>query len=144
MLALDDQWYDFTFEDEFLEALRKQPYREGVEGLMMAVLQDGVDCFQKYVAARNAKGKQLFQEAEDWILDQESDSPFSFETICDVVGFDPQYLRDELMRWKDSALQEMQKGSTARLFDRRRLLHDKRTPALTNDPGPDLRRRQHG
>jgi hypothetical protein len=144
MLALDDQWYDFTFEDEFLEALRKKPYREGVEGLMMAVLQDGIDCFQKYFAARNPKGKRLFQEAEDWILDENTDSPFSFENICDVVGFNPQFLRDGLMRWKETALREVQKGNNYRLFDRSCLLHEKRTPAMTNVPGPELKRRRHG
>ena len=34
---------------------------------MLAILEDAIACFQKYVFAADAKGKALFQEAEDWI-----------------------------------------------------------------------------
>ena len=51
-------------DGEFLENLRKRKTREREEGLMLAVLEDGIDCFFKYLSARDEKGRQLFREAE--------------------------------------------------------------------------------
>lgn len=106
MFETSDYMNDFSFEDEFLETLRKKGYREGIEGLMLAVLQDAVDCYQKFVTARSRKGQRLFSEAEEWILDDGTDWPFSFVTICEVLGLDPQYLREGLARWKATKLSE--------------------------------------
>ena len=46
----------------------------------------------------------LFQDAEAWILDDDTSYIFSFVNICDVLGFDASYLREGLMRWKKAAL----------------------------------------
>lgn len=75
---------------------RLQPEKE----LMLAVLQDAVECFQKYVRAQDRKGKTRFREVEDWIMEEDSDEVFSFEYICEILGIDPRYLRRGLLRWK--------------------------------------------
>ena len=67
---------------------------------MLAVLQDAVECFQKYVRAQDRIGKTRFREVEDWIMEEDSDEVFSFESICETVGIDPSYLRQGLLRWK--------------------------------------------
>ena len=77
---------------------------EREEALMLAVLQDAVDYFQKYVQAKKPRGKQLFAEAEEWIMDQNRDWLFSFENICDVLELNPDYIRLGLLRWKDAQL----------------------------------------
>jgi hypothetical protein len=69
--------------------------------LMLAVLEDAVSCFQKYPLAKDTRRKKLFHEAEDWILEQNSDWLFSFESICEVSGLNPQYIRQGLMRWRE-------------------------------------------
>jgi hypothetical protein len=46
--------------------------------LMFAVLENAVEYFQKYVLARNPRGKQLFQEAEEWFLDKDGEALYSF------------------------------------------------------------------
>src|SRR6266481_9539876 len=48
---------------------------------MFAVLESAVEDFQKYVLARKPSRKKLFQEAEEWFLDKDSDELFSFENI---------------------------------------------------------------
>lgn len=68
---------------------------------MLAILEDAIACFQKYVLARDARGKTLFRDAEEWILEEGSDWIFSFENICEVLGLDPKYLRQGLVRWKE-------------------------------------------
>ena len=71
---------------------------------MLAVLEDAVACFQKYVHARDNKGKALFREAEEWILEENSDWIFSFESICETLGIDPSYLREGVIKWKEKQL----------------------------------------
>lgn len=82
---------------------------------MLAVLDDAIACFQKYIFARDRKGKTLFREAEEWILEENSDWPFSFETICEVLGFNPDYVRTGLMRRKEAQLAERPKAKIYRL-----------------------------
>src|SRR5262249_15620499 len=51
------------------------------ERLMLAVLQDAVECFQRYALSECPWEKRIFQEAERWILARNSDWVFSFENI---------------------------------------------------------------
>ena len=57
-------------DNETLEMLLKKNIREGEEGLMLAVLTDAIEYFQKYVLAKDQRGKKLFQEAEEWFLEK--------------------------------------------------------------------------
>jgi hypothetical protein len=87
-----------------LERLSKKDILEGEEKLMFAVLEKGVEYFQKYVLAKDERGKKLFQEAEEWILDKNSDWLYSFENICEVLGLHPDYMRQGLLCWKEARL----------------------------------------
>lgn len=51
-----------------------------------------------------AKEKNIFRDAEEWIIKEDGDWLFSFENICEVLGFDPVYIREGLMRWKENKL----------------------------------------
>ena len=90
-------------DNETLEMLLKKNIREGEEGLMLAVLTDAIEYFQKYVLAKDQRGKKLFQEAEEWFLEKESDWFFSFENICEVLRLHPDYIRQGILRWKEAA-----------------------------------------
>jgi hypothetical protein len=71
---------------------------------MLAVLESAVEDFQKYVVARNPSGKKLFQEAEEWFLEKDSDGLFPFENICETLGLQPDYIRQGLLLWKETKL----------------------------------------
>jgi hypothetical protein len=90
-------------DNEILEMLLKKNIREGEEGLMLAVLTDAIEYFQRYVLAKDERGKKLFQEAEEWFLEEESDWFFSFQNICEVLGLHPDYIRQGMLRWKEAA-----------------------------------------
>jgi hypothetical protein len=107
-------------EAGFFESLLKKSVREGEEKLMLAVLEDAVTCFQKYVLAKDPRGKALFRGAEDWILEQNSDWIFSFASICEVLGLSPEYVRQGLMRWKEGRLTAAPKAKIYHLRPRRR------------------------
>ena len=58
---------DTLLPDQYLDTYRRKVHLEPEKKLMLAILEDAIACFQKYVSATDAKGKALFQEAEDWI-----------------------------------------------------------------------------
>jgi hypothetical protein len=89
--------YFATFRRRQLEPEKK---------LMLAVLEDAVACFQRFVFAEKRKQRTLFNEAEDWIRSENSDHVFSFENICAALRFNPAYVRKGLLRWKTRTLAE--------------------------------------
>lgn len=64
--------------------------------LMIAVLQDAIDCVDKYRVATDSDGRRLFAEAAQWVLADENEWPYSFECICDVLGLDASAVRYRL------------------------------------------------
>ena len=100
-----DGWISLDPADTgLIEAVYKRTIRDGEERLMFAVLENAVEYFQKYVFARNPSGKKLFQEAEEWFLEKDSDGLFSFENICENLQLHPDYIRQALLRWKEASL----------------------------------------
>src|SRR4030095_8186662 len=98
-----DGWVSLDPADiGLVESVYKKTLREGEERLMLAVLESAVEDFQKYVLARKPRGKRLFQEAEEWFLERDSDELFSFENICDTLQLHPDYIRQGLLRWKEA------------------------------------------
>jgi transposase-like protein len=49
----------------------------------------------------------MFGETEGWILDRNSDGPFTFEAICEALGIEPNSLRDGLRQWRVQQLSGM-------------------------------------
>lgn len=83
---------------EFQDTFRRKTHLEPEKTLMLAVLEDAITCFQKYARARHSKNKQMFREAEEWILEKDSKYFFSFEHICASLGFEPEYVRHGLIK----------------------------------------------
>jgi len=65
-------------------------------GLMIAVLQDAIDCVAKHRDAKDHRGRRLFDEATRWLLAEETDWPYSFECICAVLDLDANAVRRAL------------------------------------------------
>ena len=102
---MSDGWASFDPVDGgVIERLYKKQIREGEEALMLAVLDSAVECFQKYVLAQREREKRLFREAEEWILEKNSDWFFSFENICETLELYPDYIRQGLLCWKEAKL----------------------------------------
>jgi hypothetical protein len=131
---MSDAGFSFDPTDtEVLEKLGKKNIREGEEKLMLAVLIRAVEYFQKHVFARTDSGKKLFQEAEEWFLETNTDWLFSFENICQTFELDPNYIRRGLLSWKKTQL--IARSVQARHTDRRKLVSLGR---------PSRRRRSNG
>jgi len=95
---------DTLLPEQYLDTYRRKTHLEPEKALMLAILDDAVACFQKYITAQKPKDKALFQEAEEWFMEKESDWVFSFENICESLSLNPDYLRKGLMQWKEGQI----------------------------------------
>jgi hypothetical protein len=111
---------DTLLPDQFLDTFRRKSHLEPEKKLMLAVLEDAIASYQKYVLARDGKGRMLFRETEEWMLDKNSEWFFSFANVCDSLGFDPEYLRQGILRWKSDKLQRQSTAKVYQLAPRRR------------------------
>ena len=59
-----------------------------IRALMLAVLEDGITCFQQYFYQPSRTNEKLFLEAEEWISPNDDDL-FSFNNVCETLGLDP-------------------------------------------------------
>src|SRR5574341_1330374 len=71
---------------------------EGEKRLMIAILKDAVECLEKYRGSRSGAGRGLYENALEWVRDKGTGWLFSFTNICDLLGFDPDYLRSVLLK----------------------------------------------
>jgi len=104
---------DTLLPAQCLETIRRENHLDPEKMLMLAVLEDGVICFQKYISTQDEKGKRLLSEAEEWVLmEQNGDWLFSFDNVCETLGLNPDYIREGLLRWRYFRLRE---GNRVRL-----------------------------
>ena len=71
---------------------------EGEKRLMIAIFKDAVECLDKYRGAQSGSGQSHYQNALEWVQDKGTEWLFSFTNICDFLGFDPDYLREVLLK----------------------------------------------
>jgi len=95
---------DTLVSAQYFQNFRRKTCLEPEKRLILAMLEDAVSCFQVYVTARSGKGKKLFNEAEEWIMMKHDDWIFSFGSVCEMLGFNPEYVRQGLRRWKQKTL----------------------------------------
>ncbi len=70
---------------------------------MLAVLENALDSYQKYVFARDGQGRQMYEEAVEWLDSTNTDWLFSYRNICDTLDINPDYLRRGLEGWRQRA-----------------------------------------
>jgi hypothetical protein len=92
---------DGVLPQQFFDTFRRSQRLEPEKALLLAILEDAIHGYQKYVWARDAADKERFQEAESWIMRSGDDWIFSFENVCELLGLDPEYLRRGLLEWRE-------------------------------------------
>jgi hypothetical protein len=85
---------------EYRKTTERKTFFEPEKRLAYAVLEDAVLCFQRFINATGRKEKQLYRDAVAWIFEPDNRA-FSFEFVCDICGFDPDFLRMGLKRWSE-------------------------------------------
>lgn len=95
---------EILLPSQYYDGLAPHVGFEGERRLMLAVLEDVVACYQKYVTATRPRSQRLFREAEAWLFHEDGSLIFSFEAVCAVLGIHPEYFRNSLLRWKERQL----------------------------------------
>lgn len=67
--------------------------------LLMAVLADAINCFQKDPLSGGRSKQRDAREAHMWLMSDDKAWPFSFVNVCDSLGLDSANLRQGLLRW---------------------------------------------
>ena len=101
---------DTVLPSQYYAALRRRSAQEPERRLVIALLQDAVDCFQKHLWARDRKARQLYLDAEAWICSGDRSWPFSFDNVCDLLQIDPEYLRRGLLAWRERQVAARPRG----------------------------------
>ena len=70
--------------------------QQGERLLLLAVLQDAVDTYRRCRGSRDPEARLLFDETLAWVESRDHDDIFSFESLCDALDIDPDYLRRRL------------------------------------------------
>jgi hypothetical protein len=84
---------DVLAPDQYLEIFTRTNNLEPEQELMLAILTDAIECILKYCDEPIPMRAKLFSEAHDWLFDHDEKAPFSFLNVCEILNFDPSYLR---------------------------------------------------
>lgn len=94
---------DTLLSTQYFENLRRETLFEPEKRLMLAILEDGIQCYFDNLHASGVKKQRLFQDADDWIVASDGDWVFSFESVCDALGLNSEYVRQGLLRWREKS-----------------------------------------
>jgi hypothetical protein len=92
---------DFEYDpsdSELLKSLSNTTATKAERELMLAVLESAIEDFRKYASAQDQKGKLLYQNAQEWILERNNEWFLSFDSICQSLSISPDHLRRALLR----------------------------------------------
>lgn len=92
---------DVLLPKQYFDALKRKKYPTGEHRLLVAILRDAVECFQKYMHATDNKRRQLYLDAEAWIESAEDQGQFSFNHVSELLGMNADYVREGLLQWRD-------------------------------------------
>jgi hypothetical protein len=92
---------DTILSAQYFDNFRRKTVLEPEKRLMLALLEDAIHCFRDNLLPQTARKKKLFDETEAWILEKDGDWVFSFDQVCEALGFTPEYMRQGLLRWKE-------------------------------------------
>ena len=90
---------DIMLPAQYFAVLRKSAPQGPEYMLIMAMLQDAVECVQKYRFAVDPNAIELYRDAYEWIASDDQQWPFSYENVCGILKIEPEYLRKGLFRW---------------------------------------------
>ncbi len=109
---------DIILPAQHFAAIQRKKFPSGEHRLLVALIQDAIECFQKHMHARDAKRRQLFLDAQGWIGSEDDRGVFSFNNVCMLLGMNPDYVRQGLSEWcertKDQARTERRRPGAAR------------------------------
>ena len=106
---------DTLLGEDYAANFRRKIPLESERTLLLAVLEDGVRCYQENLFAVSGKRRTLFDEAKEWLFSDDTDWFCSFVSVCTLLNLEPNYIRRGLRQWEAQArkaAQNKQQGAT--------------------------------
>ena len=106
---------DTLLGEDYAANFRRKIPLEPERILLLAILEDGVRCYQENLFVAGGKRRALFEEARDWLFCDDALWFCSFVSICTMLNLDPDYIRRGLKQWEARARkssQEKQRRNT--------------------------------
>jgi hypothetical protein len=94
---------DTLLPGQYFDRIRRRSDLTGEQRMMVAVLELGIEDFLKHAAARDRLRQGLFTDAERWVESTDRSYLYAFETICDHLGLDVDYVRRGLRDYRARA-----------------------------------------
>lgn len=88
---------DVILPEQFYDQRNGAEQAAGEKALMLAVLEDGIRCFQEHLKNPRVRPRLLARQAEKWIRSADWDWPFSFNNVCESLSLNPECLRSRLL-----------------------------------------------
>ena len=89
---------------QYLDRVLPEASLQPEKRLMLAVLENAVMDYQKYALSTSARGRRLFRECEEWLLQDHDGWVFSFDNICIALRLDADCVREGLQRWRQGMM----------------------------------------
>ena len=90
---------DVLITDLVVAARRRRTALSGEKRLMLAVMENALDYYQKYIRATDRLGRALFTEAAEWMASTSNEDVYSFENISEMLDINPSYFRRGVAAW---------------------------------------------
>jgi hypothetical protein len=88
----------------------------GERALMLAVLEDGIRCYQEHLHSPRVRARLLARQSERWIRSDDWEWPYSFNNICDSLSIEPETLRRKLLQNSKAGAPSRTRASTHRVY----------------------------
>ena len=95
---------DVLITDLVAVARRRRAALSGEKRLMLAVMENALDCYQKYIVATDRIGRALFKDAAEWMASTSNEDVYSFENISETLDINPSYFRQGVAAWHQRLL----------------------------------------
>jgi len=90
--------------------------------LLLAILEDGVRCYQENLFVTGGKRRALFDEAKEWLFSDDAHWFCSFVSICTMLNLEPNYIRRGLRQWETRARRAAQAKRQGNVANDQRLV----------------------
>ena len=91
---------DTLLAEDYAANFRRKIPLEPERILLLAILEDGVRCYQENLLVAGGKRRVLFEEARDWLFSDDASWFCSFVSICTMLNLEPNYIRRGLRQWE--------------------------------------------
>ena len=113
---------DTLLGEDYAANFRRKIPLEPERTLLLAVLEDGIRCFQENLFAVSGKRRTLFDEAKEWLFSDDTNWFCSFVSICTLLNLEPSYIRRGLIEWEAHERKAMHKKAQGVLAPEQRLV----------------------